>query len=78
MAEFLSKFQGGDINFTRVNSIRVTIPLIFYNILCAISLQVMSSWAIVFFELSVRIPYFVSYTLVTSAMLYYSWRNIPI
>ena len=65
MVEFLNKFQGRSIKIAKDNSIRVDKPLIFFNILRAISPQV-TSWAIVFFELSVRWAYLVSYTLVVS------------
>ena len=50
------QFQGRHFKITWVNSILVAKPVIFFNILPAISPQVTSSWAIVFLELSVRIP----------------------
>ena len=55
IVEFLSKFQGRGIKIIIVNSIRVGISMIFFNILHAIAPWVTSSWAIVFFALSLRL-----------------------
>ena len=57
MFKFISKFQGHGIEIARINSLHIAKPLIFFNIFCAINLEVTSSWAIVLFKLSVRIPY---------------------
>ena len=59
MVECLSKFHGRGIKIVRVNSIPVAKPSVFFHILRAISPQLTSSWAMVFFELNVRIPYIV-------------------
>ena len=61
--EFFRKFQGRGLKIGRVNSIRVAIRMFFFNILHAISPQMTSSRAIVFFEQAVHIHYFLSYTL---------------
>ena len=55
MVEFLSKFQGRGIKIDRVNSILVDKSIIFFNILREIAPWVTSSWAIVFFALSLRL-----------------------
>ena len=57
MVEFFSKLECRGIKISRVNSIRVAKPLIFNNILGAVNPQVTSSWAVVFLELRVSIPY---------------------
>ena len=62
--EFFNTFHGRGIKIAWVNSIRVADLLIFFNILRGISQLVTSSWTVVIFWLSVRIPYTVSYTLV--------------
>ena len=54
MIEYLIKFQGRGIKIG-VNSVRVAKSMIFFNILYAIAPWVTSSWAIVFFELSLRL-----------------------
>ena len=55
MVEFLSKFLGRGIKIDRVISIFVGKSMIFFNILRAVALYVTSSWAIVFFALSLRL-----------------------
>ena len=55
MVEFLNKFQGRGIKIHRDNLIRVAKSIIFFNILRAIAPWVTSSWAIVFFALSLRL-----------------------
>ena len=49
--------SGHGIEIARVNLIHVVKPLISFNFFRTIPLQVKSSNAIVFFALSVRIPY---------------------
>ena len=55
MVEFLSKFQGRGIKIDRVNLIRFAKSMIFFNIFRAITPWVTTSWAIVFFALSLRL-----------------------
>ena len=55
MVEFRSKFQGSGFKIDIYNSIRVVKSMIFFNILRAIAPSVTSSWAIVFFTLSLRL-----------------------
>ena len=64
MVEYLSDLQSHGVTIARVNSILIGNHL-FSSIsyLPLTSPQVTSSLAIVFIELSVRIPYLVSYTL---------------
>ena len=54
MVEFLSKSRGRGIKIGRVSSIRVAKSMIFFNILRAVAPWV-TSWAIVFFALTLRL-----------------------
>ena len=54
MVEFL-KYQGRGMKIDRVYSIRVAKSMIFFNILRAIAPWETSSWAIVYFALSLRL-----------------------
>ena len=76
MVDFFSKFQGRGIKILLVNLIRVAKPSIVFNMLRAITYYplVTSSCAIVFFELSVHIPYLVSYTFFArNPVFVYEW-----
>ena len=61
--EFLSKFHGRGIKIARVNSILVAKPLIFFNILRAVTRQVTSLWAIVIHSFHLHLPFLSLYTL---------------
>ena len=54
--QIFSKFHGRGSKIDRINSIRVTKPLNFFNNLRAVACYVTSSWAIVFFALSLHLP----------------------
>ena len=76
MVEFLSKLQGSGIKIDRVNSIRVAKSIIFFNI-CRDILHRESSWAIIFFALSLSLLPLVyilcSYLPTYLLLLYYLW-----
>ena len=78
MVKFLAKFQGiRGSKIDSVNSIRVAKPLTFFNILRSVVRYVRSSWAIVFFALSLHLLLLSLYSILCGRWLVVARASLP-